>query len=327
MNEKVINWGIIGCGNVCEVKSGPAFQLVEGSLLQAVMRRNKEKAKDFAQRHKVPIFYSDANKLIQNPNIDAIYIATPPNTHAYLTIEALKAGKPVYVEKPMALNFNECQQMIEASEKFQVPLFVAYYRRFFPYFLKIKEIIDNEQIGKLLTSQLTTVLPPRKGDYDKENPPWHLIPKISGGGYFFDLACHQLDTLDFLLGEVKEVHGFYTNRADIYKVEDTLVASLKFKSGVLGSCNWTYVANKSSYTDRIEIVGTKGMISFSISANSPIVLNINGEKQVFNFENPKHVELPMIEQVTKSLLGQNELKSNMYSAVRTSWVMDKVMGQ
>jgi 1,5-anhydro-D-fructose reductase (1,5-anhydro-D-mannitol-forming) len=327
MNTKIINWGIIGCGDVCEVKSGPGFQLAKGSQLVAVMRRNAEKAKDFAERHSVSRYYSNAEELINDPTVNAIYIATPPSTHAFYTIESLKAGKPVYVEKPMALTFKECQTMISASEKYNLPVFVAYYRRFFPYFLKIKELIDDGKLGTLLTVNLTTTIAARKEDDDKENPHWHIIPKISGGGYFFDVACHQLDILDFLLGNIEDVAGFYTNRAGIYEVEDTLSAALKFNSGVLGSCSWTYVGNAKNELNRIEITGTKGMISFGISGNEPIFLNIEEKEEVFRFEKPKHVEQPMIEQVTKSLLGKNELKSNMYSAARTSWVMDKIMGR
>ena len=327
MLEKSIHWGIIGCGSVCEVKSGPAFQLIEGSLLHAVMRRDTEKAKNFAERHQVPKYYSDAKELINDANIDAVYVATPPSTHAYYTIEALKAGKPVYVEKPMAINFKECKSMISASKKYKTPFFVAYYRRFLAYFFKIKEIINSNLLGTLLNCQINMVLPPRKDDFNKENPPWHLITEISGGGYFFDLACHQLDILDFLLGEVEGVYGFFTNRAGIYKVEDTLAASIRFKSGILGSCNWTYVGNKNNYTDSIEILGTEGKVSFSISTIQPIIINLDGTERSFSYKKPKHIELPMIEQVTKSLLGKNKLESNMYSAARTSWVMDKIMGR
>lgn len=324
---KKINWGIIGCGDVCEVKSGPAFKIVEDSFLQAVMRRDPEKVKEFAQRHGVESYYTNADDIIYNQEVDAIYIATPPSTHAPYAIKALQAGKPVYVEKPMALNYNECNEMIKVSEDTGVPLFVAYYRRFFPFFLKIKQIIDSEQIGTLLTANLTTVLPPRKADFDKANPPWHLIPKIAGGGYFFDMACHQLDILDFLLGPVEDVHGFFTNRAGIYEIEDTLSATLKFKSGPLASCSWNYVGNADNSIDRMEIIGTKGMLSFSINADKPFSLKTGAAEKHFSVEKPKHVELPMIEQVTLSLLGKNELRSNMESAARTAWVMDKIMGR
>ena len=322
-----INWGIIGCGNVCEVKSGPAFRKIENSDLVAVMRRNKEKVIDFAKRHGVDRWYTNAEELNADKNVNAVYIATPPNTHAEYAIKAMLAGKPVYVEKPMALNYAECLKMIETSTKTGIPLFVAYYRRFFPYFLKVKEIIDSQQLGTILTVNLITIIPPRPEDYHQNNPPWHLLPEIGGAGYFFDVACHQLDLLDFLIGPVEDVHGWYTNRGNIYKVEDTLVANLKFQSGVLASCCLSYVGDENNETDRIEIFGAKGKVDFSISADSPITLCTENQTQQFHFEKPKHVELPMIEQVVQSLLGDNALKSNMESAARTSWVMDKVMNR
>lgn len=323
----MINWGIIGAGNVCEIKSGPAFYKVENSSLVAVMRRDENKVKDFAQKHNVAKWYTNADDLINDPEINAVYIATPPYKHKEYTIKSLKARKPVYVEKPMALNFSEAQEMVNMSKETGIPLFVAYYRRWFPYFLKIKKILDNELIGKVLAVNLTNILPARKEDFDLNKPPWHLIPKISGGGYFFDLACHQLDILDFLLGPIENAKGEYTNRAGHYWVEDTLSANLKFESGVLASCVWSYVGDKDNSIDRIEMYGTKGMFTFSISSNTPIYLKVGKKQESYRFEKPKHVEMPMIEKIVGSLLGTNSFSSNMESAARTSLVMDRIMGQ
>ncbi|OQX97405.1 MAG: hypothetical protein B6I20_12665 [Bacteroidetes bacterium 4572_117] len=188
----MIKWGIIGAGNVCEIKSGPAFSMVENSSLIAVMRRDKIKVKDFAKRHSVGKWYTNADDLINDPQINAIYVATPPYKHKKYTIKALLAGKAVYVEKPMALNYNEALEMIRTSKQTGIPLFVAYYRRWFPYFIKIKQLLNNQSIGDVLAVNLTTILPARDADFNHDSPPWHLVPKISGGGYFFDLACHQL---------------------------------------------------------------------------------------------------------------------------------------
>jgi predicted dehydrogenase len=146
----MINWGIIGCGNVTEVKSGPAFNKVSGSKLLAVMRRNRELAEDYARRHNVPKVYSDAHELINDKEINAVYVATPPGSHAEYAIAALKAEKPVYIEKPMALNHTECKKINKASEKYGAPVFVAYYRRALPGFLRVKELIENGVIGKVL---------------------------------------------------------------------------------------------------------------------------------------------------------------------------------
>src|SRR5262249_33001114 len=125
--EMTLRWGIIGCGDVTEVKSGPAFNLVEGFRLEMVMRRDAEKLADYAQRHGVPRSTTDAAALITAPYIDAVYVATPPNAHCDYALKAAAAGKICYVEKPMALNAADCERMVEAFDKAGVPLFVAYY--------------------------------------------------------------------------------------------------------------------------------------------------------------------------------------------------------
>ena len=142
---KKINWGIIGCGDVTELKSGPAFNKAKNSSLAAVMRRDAVKAKDYAQRHQVPTWYTDAALLINDPAVNAIYVATPPLSHEAYTIAALQAGKPVYVEKPMALNYKAALNMVDIAAKKNQKLVVAHYRREQPFFKKINQLIINNR--------------------------------------------------------------------------------------------------------------------------------------------------------------------------------------
>jgi len=213
---RTIHWGIIGCGDVTEVKSGPGFQKAQHSRLVAVMRRSGELARDYAQRHGVPRWYDDAQALIHDPDVDAVYIATPPAFHKEYTLLSAQAGKPVYVEKPMALNFEECQLMIEACQAARVPLFVAYYRRALSRFLKVKELIDAKASGepRFVTINLYQPLSPE--ELSPNTLPWRVIPEVAGGGRFVDLASHMLDFLDYLLGPIRFVQGFASNQAQRY---------------------------------------------------------------------------------------------------------------
>ena len=156
----MIRWGFIGCGSVTEKKSGPAFGKVEGSEVVAVMRRDAHKAKDYAARHGIEKWYADAQKLIDDPKVNAVYVATPPSTHAQYAIAAMRAGKPVYVEKPMAASYAECQEMVLVSKETGVPCFVAYYRRTLPYFLRVKQLIDDGLLGEISTVQIQFAIPP-----------------------------------------------------------------------------------------------------------------------------------------------------------------------
>jgi predicted dehydrogenase len=322
----MINWGIIGCGNVTEIKSGPAFNKVKDSRLIAVMRRDAALAEDYAKRHKVPRFYADADDLINDPEINAVYIATPPGSHADYAIKSIKAGKPVYIEKPMAVNYSECLKINNASQKYGVPVFVAYYRRTLPGFLKVKELIDNGSIGNIRFVQIQLFKAPSEEE-KKGNLSWRVNPEISGGGHFFDLASHQLDYLDFLFGPVQKVKSVVLNQAGHYKAEDFVSAEFVFSNNIVATGIWCFNISKESDRDTIDIFGEKGKISFSCFNFVPIVLSNNdGDKEFVN-ERPEHVQYYLIEQVVQSLEGKGSASSTGISGARTSRVMDEVVGE
>ena len=318
--EKV-RWGIIGCGDVTEVKSGPALQKVEGSELVAVMRRSADKARDYAERHHVPHWYSDADKLIADPRVNAIYIATPPDSHADYTQRAARAKKPVYVEKPMARTYAECQAMVAACQEADVALFVAYYRRAMPYFLQVKELLDGGGIGTVHSVHIA--LHQRPMAVNPQTPPWRIVPAVSGGGLFFDLASHQLDLLDFLLGPIAQAQGVVTNRAGLYTAEDTVSASFSFAAGPTGSGSWSFCASEDR--DQIEILGAKGRITFSTFQFTPLALVNDQGQQTFAIDSPEHVQQPLIQTVVDALLGQGTCPSSGESGARASRIMEQII--
>lgn len=321
---KLVQWGIVGCGAVTELKSGPALNKIDGSKLVAVMRRDPEKAKDYARRHHVPKWYDNADDLIQDPDVNAVYVATPPASHAEYTIKAANAGKPVYVEKPMALNFDQCRQMNEACRKAGVPLFVAYYRRRLPDFLKVKRLVESGAIGQTRFVLLELYLPP-KDDLDPENPPWRVIPEIAGGGYFFDLGSHQLDFLDYVFGPIRSAKGRAANQAQLYPAEDIVCASFVFDCGVMGAGVWCFTASKENKTDRTQIVGAKGRITYATFDVAPVTLETERGTQHFNITRPQHVQQPLLRTVVDELLGRGKCPSTGITAARTSRVMDEIV--
>ncbi|MBP3786554.1 MAG: Gfo/Idh/MocA family oxidoreductase [Prevotella sp.] len=323
---KLISWGFIGCGEVAELKSGPAFNDVTGSHVEAVMSRTEARARSYAERHGVSKWYTDAQKLIDDPNVNAIYVATPPSSHATFAIMAMRAGKPVYVEKPLASNYEDCARINRISEDTGVPCFVAYYRRYLPYFQRVKEIINSGQIGQVAYVQVRFTTPPRPEDY-QENKPWRLIPDIAGGGYFYDLAAHQLDLLQDLFGVIVRAHGYKTNRAHLYDAEDTVSASFRFENGLVGSGSWCFVGHESAREDRIEVVGDKGMVSFSVFSYEPIRLVTSDGEQFIEVENPDYVQLPLIKSVIEDLQGFGMCRCTSVSATPVNWVMDRILGK
>ena len=323
---KQINWGFIGCGEVTEKKSGPAFNEVEGSQVVAVMSRSENKARSYAERHHIRKWYTDAQELIDDPDVNAIYIATPPSSHATFAIMAMRAGKPVYIEKPLAASYNDCIRINRISEQTGVPCFVAYYRRYLPYFQKVKEIIENGTIGKVINVQIRFSVPPRDLDYKNEKElPWRLQPDIAGGGYFYDLAPHQIDLLQNIFGVITRAHGYPANRAHLYKAEDTVSACFFFENGVTGSGSWCFVGHESAKEDCIEIIGDKGSLSFSVFTYEPIVLITSEGKQSITVPNPSYVQLPMIKHVIEHLQGIGHCDCTSISATPVNWVLDRVL--
>ena len=323
---KQINWGFIGCGEVTEKKSGPAFNEVEGSQVVAVMSRSENKARSYAERHHIRKWYTDAQELIDDPDVNAIYIATPPSSHATFAIMAMRAGKPVYIEKPLAASYNDCIRINRISEQTGVPCFVAYYRRYLPYFQKVKEIIENGTIGKVINVQIRFSVPPRDLDYKNEKElPWRLQPDIAGGGYFYDLAPHQIDLLQNIFGVITRAHGYPANRAHLYKAEDTVSACFFFENGVTGSGSWCFVGHESAKEDRIEIIGDKGSLSFSVFTYEPIVLITSEGKQSITVPNPSYVQLPMIKHVIEHIQGIAHCDCTSISATPINWVLDRVL--
>ncbi|PLK50551.1 Gfo/Idh/MocA family protein [Uliginosibacterium sp. TH139] len=319
-----IRWGILGCGEVTEVKSGPGFQKAAGAELVAVMRRNGELAADYARRHGIARSYDDAARLIADPEVDAVYVATPPGAHLPLALLCAEAGKPCYVEKPLSLNHAQSLQMVEAFSARGVPLFSAYYRRAMPRFQKIQALLASGAIGAPRYANLQLHQPIPAEDLDPDGPGWRVNPALSGGGRFVDMGSHQLDFFDYLFGPVKDVHGFAASHAGL-PAEDTVSAVLRFENGISASASWCFAAGDR--LDRCEIVGDAGRIVFATFDDSPVRLfNTEGE-QAFAIPNPAHVQQPLIQNVTDCLLGRAEALSTGASAARTDAVIDRILGR
>jgi 1,5-anhydro-D-fructose reductase (1,5-anhydro-D-mannitol-forming) len=327
MDSKIIKWGFIGCGSVTEHKSGPAFREIESSEVVAVMSRHLEKAEEYAKKRGIRKWYDDAQALISDPNVNAVYIATPPSSHATYAILAMKSGKPCYIEKPMAQTYEECTRINRISQETGVPCFVAYYRRYLPYYNTIKELLRQGAIGKPINLQLRFAQPPSELDYNRDNLPWRVQPDIAGGGYFYDLAPHQIDMLQELFGCILEAKGYKSNLGGLYETEDTLSACFQFDDGLVGSGSWCFVAHESAKEDRIEVIGDKGMLSFSIFSFAPILLINSQGRHEFNIPNPPHVQRPLIQAVVDDLLGKSKCTCTGESATTTNWVMDKILGK
>ncbi|MFC2109784.1 Gfo/Idh/MocA family protein [Bacteroidota bacterium] len=322
--SKLYKWGIIGCGNVTELKSGPAYQKTENFELHAVMRRNLEKAEDYAKRHNVPKFYKDATALINDPEIDAVYIATPPDSHKEYAIQVAAAGKICCIEKPMAPSFEECQEIQKVFQEKNIPLFVAYYRRSLPRFEQVKSWLNENKIGTIRHINWLYTRTPSPIDLSGEYN-WRTDAKIAPGGYFDDLASHGIDLFVHYLGEISIANGIAVSQQNLYTAKDAITGNWLHSSGVTGSGTWNFGANAS--VDKVEIIGTQGKITFSVFDEAPIRLESDAENLSLNIEHPENVQLYHVNNMEAHLSGKAIHPSTGKSAMHTSWVLDKLLGK
>ncbi|WP_309613303.1 Gfo/Idh/MocA family oxidoreductase [Flavobacterium sp.] len=319
-----IRWGIIGCGNVTEVKSGPAYKQVNGFQLAAVMRRDVDKLKDYAHRHSIAKYYSSAEELITNPDIDAVYIATPPDSHKYYALKVAAAGKPCCIEKPLASCYQDSLAIYEAFKNKDIPLFVGYYRRSLPRFQQVKTWLDNNAIGELRHISWKFSKAPNANDLSGTYN-WRTDATVAPGGYFDDLASHGLDLFTYLLGDVKEVYGISGNQQQLYLAKDAVTACWIHERNITGTGFWNFGCERTE--DTVELFGSKGKITFSVFEENPLLLESNGLLEEVYIDNPTTVQLPHVQNMKRQLF-ENEFNhpSNGATATHTSWVMDKILG-
>lgn len=322
-NEKIIRWGIIGCGNVTEKKSGPAYQKTAGFEIVAVMRRDAEKAADYAKRHGIKKHYSDADALINDPEVDAVYIATPPDSHKLYGLKVVEAGKICCIEKPLAPSYEDSKAISEAFESKNIPLFTAYYRRSLPRFKKVKKWIETNSIGQIRHINWHLSKPASEQDLSGLYN-WRTDVEVAKGGYFDDLASHGLDLFNYLLGDIKEVSGISLNQQNLYSAKDALVACWLHKSGITGTGSWNF--GTATREDKVIIYGSQGTIQFSIFDEDPIVLTNENGIITETIEHPENVQLNHVGAMKEQLFGTGFHPSSGTSATHTSWVMDRIMG-
>lgn len=319
-----INWGMIGCGDVTEVKSGPAFNRVPNSKLIAVMRRDAAKASDYAERHGVPKWYNDASSLIADPEINAVYIATPPSSHLEYASAALKAGKFVYVEKPMTIDLASAIELNDFVCKSNGKLVIAHYRRHQPQFKKIKELIDEKAIGEIKLIDLKFYRKNIKAaQLDISKYAWRVDPSISGGGLFHDIAPHQLDLMYHYFGEIENAHGFSLNTNDLYSAEDIVSGQILFKNKILFNGTWCFNIGENEPKDFCEIIGEKGRIEFSFFDKQDVKVTTDKNEEIFPFEKVIHAQQPMIEQVVNYFLDKGVNPCPVDEGVKVLEIMEK----
>jgi predicted dehydrogenase len=313
---------MIGAGDVTEIKSGPAFNKVDNSALVALVRRNADKARDYARRHNVPDWYTDARTMLNRDDINAIYIATPPSTHKDYALTSLKAGKDIYLEKPMALNAKESGEIIDTAKRLGRKICLAHYRRELPCFKKVKELIDSGIIGEVQYAKTEIFQPEKSEIIAQTEEDWRTNAAISGGGLFHDIGPHQIDLMIHYFGLPLDFFGFSTGK--IPEVADLVSGQITFENGTVFQGVWNFKASSWETRDKCVMLSSRGKIEFSFYKDKQCVsLNAEGRKATFEFTNPENIQLPHINKVVKYFRGEGENPCTGEDGLKVMEIIDK----
>ncbi len=324
--KNTLNWGVIGCGDVFEHKSGPSLAKAKRSQVRSLMRRDPVKLAALAQLYPTATTHSDAQEVLDDPNIDIIYIATPPSTHHDYVRAAAAAGKHVLVEKPMGLHAAESQAMIDACEKADVELFVAYYRRFWPHIIAIKKRINDGSIGNVQQAFVDFSTPLASGPLG-----WRLNQAINGGGYFVDMSTHRLDLLAYFFGNSTQIHG--THQHNDAGIELYCSALIEFPKQIQALVRSDFQSGRRA--DHFEIIGSSGRIHmsnigdhhFTLQATQRDPSTTENKIETCHFEAHAATHLGLIEHIEDVLLDGASNCSSGNDGIHTDRIVDVVLNR
>lgn len=270
--DKPIRWGIIGCGNVVETKNGVPTYTADHSELAGIWNRTAEKAQAWVEAQGHGKVYETMEELLADPSIDIVYVATTPNCHKEQAIAVAQANKHCYLEKPIALSWEDAQAIKQAFDESGTRCYVAHYRRGMPRYKELKRLLNEGAIGivrgvQLIRTQRLTA----EECLPEDQKPWRVRPEVSGGSHFYEGDAHMLDLVDYLVGSLATFNLSATNRTGFYEAEDAVSLSAITESGVLVSGMWCYATYKA--IDRFLVFGDRGSIEFPYYDNAaPLVL-------------------------------------------------------
>jgi len=287
----MIRWGIIGAGGIAHRRAMPAMIMAENNKLQALMVRDLDRAKQLAREHGAESYYNSVESLLSDPNVDAVYIATPVYLHCKHTIQAAEMGKHVLCEKPMAINTDECRKMMDACNENGVHLGICFLLRFAPYFIKIKELVENYELGEIIQARASFLK-----SYNIQDGIWRRDPTRAGGGVLMDMGSHAIDLLCYILGDALRVTAFTGSQTTDWEVEDTAMVLMQMAGGAFAIVDTSFVIPYSE--TMLEVYGTKGTALVTGGHNWKLKLYLNNEmkEEVWTYEN---LYKPLLEHFSK----------------------------
>jgi predicted dehydrogenase len=242
-----INWIVAGVGDIARRRVIPAIQAEPRSALYGLVTRNPAGTEEYPGAKTWPT----VEEAVRDPAVDAVYISLPVVLHAAAAVAALRAGKHVLCEKPMAMNDAEAERLVAEAAASGRVFGVSYYRRLFPKLLRARQLVAAGAIGQPVLVEANC-----HGWVPDEDRAWLRDPSMAGGGPLYDIASHRIDAMNFLFGKPEQACGMLSNAVHGMRVEDSATALIRYGGGVHGVVDVRW--NSRVSRDQFRIVGVEG---------------------------------------------------------------------
>lgn len=310
----MLNWLVIGIGDITRRRVLPAILAEPRSNLTAILTRNPEKAKAYPGA----TVYTDLTAALADANVQAVYVGTPVALHAEQTIAALRAGKHVLCEKPVALNMKEAESMAAVARETGHICGVSYYRRLYPKLQRARQLIAEGAIGQVVLAQATY-----HGWLESPERGWLKDPALAGGGPLYDVASHRIDACNFLFGRPLRAVGLLSNALHQLSVEDSATALIEYMGGIHVTVDVRW--NSRIARDEFRVIGTEGELDLNPLNGPPLRITLpNGEVREESHPTHANVHYPLIENFVATVLDEAALACPIHEAIWTDWVTEQV---
>lgn len=317
MEKRRVHWAVVGVGDIVRKRAGAAILQQPDSTLHTCVEIDPEARKEQLDALAPKRVHTDLEPALDDTEVDAVYIATPVHLHASQAIAALRAGKDVLVEKPMALNVEDATKMCRVARETGRRLAVAYFRRFWPRFQLVKDMLQNGQFGQVVLVRVAshTWYPGRPGG-------WREDPRLSGGGVLSDVGCHKFDLLAWWFGLPERLVADVRTLTQRYAAEDsaTMLMTLSGGAQFTGSFHW----NSKTWTDEIHVVGTEAKVTLHPCDGEEAIVTVGRDIEHRQIANPENQHYPLIDDFARAIVEDRSPRFTGDDGKKATEIMDAV---
>ena len=314
-----VKWLLVGTGDIVRKRVAAALTTAAGGTVAGICG-GRDRAEAIADEFGTNNVYDDLDAALADCDADAVYVATPVYRHRPETIKAIEAGKHVLIEKPLGLDGNDAQLIVDAADRAGVKAGCAYYRRCSGRFAHLKQLIADGALGRIVLVRTVCYswFDPARDDTKF----WRVVQNRSGGGPLADMGSHMFDILIGLFGLPKSVFAHCDTLVQDYEVEDSsaIVMTLANGAQVTASFGW----NSKTWCHEFEVVGSEGRVQWRPADTGKVIQTMGRDVEELDLLNAENVHAPLVEDFNRAIAEDRDPLVPAGEAAKTNRLLDAI---